>query len=1020
MRSFLWLVAFLLGLSSLPCAVASGVHIDATTRNNTASSQPVTLYNSSFPPLTVRTKTGASAVTKNAADELACYLSQMAGQAFPREEVGSTPTEGIIVGTLQEFPDASLNAPLAIYNSIDGKEAYAIRSEGSVLKIIGTTDRGASHGVYRLLEELGCRWFFQSETWEIIPSNTNISFVRNITDRPAFLSRNISYNYAFSGQGHPGGNGRSDLGDFNDWARRNGMSGSFGVNTGHANYAMMSNPAFKAQMDLHPEYWALVGGTRAVNGQFEYGNPGLRQLIVDFAIQYFLDNPGADMVSIDPADGFGASQSPEALAYATENDAPFKMANQVALALRAAYPGQNKMVGLYAYNWHSDPPAFALEPEVYIQLTTAYNGGAYSLTQLLQLWPQKVKNLGFYDYYSIWAWDGDRWPGGRAGSKNYITNRIASFKAANEASGAVATSMQAEAANNWGLHGRTYYLADKLLWNPDLDSEAVLEDFYTKAFGSGSAHMKAYYAQQDNPPLPTKGRYKILFESVHAASQATLGDAPVQKRIDDIKTYLIFEYMNRRINLAEDPTERALWNNRLWKWAYRTRFTYMDYWGAMVQVGNGIAPTEPWNDNTPVTHVETETWFQEALAYYPAPDTIPTRRTFSQNLKRVNLGGTNVGYLSPLFQDQGGGTHIFMYSDGSPLQIRSNCYRIYSGNQRSWTVRNSAGTVVATGVPPSVSNNVNPPETWTTLTIPVAAPGVYEFTYNDLGGDLWRFEVDPSQTIAYPTTAQMGTTTLYRDSPELYLYVPLGATEFNYYFAETIFSHQPHFVIDPNGVKRKEVKSSDSQSYIKVMVPPGTDGKAWKIIKDPALYEGFGLGAFDFFDVPNVLSPSQARMLVPEDLVISDGLTLVPDTPVTPTPTPTPTPGDQYSPLPAPFSWVGGNLFKYGGTSGANLPMGSCTEAAPCEVSAADTTGYHILLTNAGSTSAVVSSTATWDGGSITGTETVVAADQWNPGSTQWSFNIGNSWGNVLSWSSKVVKITVTAGGASQSKYYQF
>lgn len=84
--------------------------------------------------------------------------------------------------------------------------------------------------------------------------------------------------------------------------------------------------------------------------------------MIDWAIRYFQNNPTADMVSVDPADGTGMSESPEALAYATANDAPFKLANEVAVAVRNAFPGQNKMVGLLAYNWHSDPPALLLNP----------------------------------------------------------------------------------------------------------------------------------------------------------------------------------------------------------------------------------------------------------------------------------------------------------------------------------------------------------------------------------------------------------------------------------------------------------------------------------------------------------------------------------------------------------------------------------------------------------------------------------------------------------------------------------
>ena len=167
-------------------------------------------------------------------------------------------------------------------------------------------------------------------------------------------------------------NPRSAASDYADWSRRNHMAGSFVTNTGHAYETIARENA--AEFAVHPEYWALVDGKRT-GPQFELGNPGLRKLVIDWAVDYFKKNPTADMVSVDPADGAGVSQSEEAKAYGNASDSAFKLANEVAVALQNAYPAQNKMVGLYAYNWHSDPPPFALEPNVYIQLTMAFNGG---------------------------------------------------------------------------------------------------------------------------------------------------------------------------------------------------------------------------------------------------------------------------------------------------------------------------------------------------------------------------------------------------------------------------------------------------------------------------------------------------------------------------------------------------------------------------------------------------------------------------------------------------------------------
>lgn len=856
-----------------PC-FASGVNINSTTRNNSSTST-FTLCSSTVAAKPIQVMYGAGPATLKAADELKTYLTRMSGQTFVVQTVSGLPTTGIVVGTLAQFPDTALNTPLAISNGIDGKEAYAIRTTSTRLRIIGQTDKAVSHGVYRLLEELGCRWFFQSDAWEIVPPKTSVTFNRNITDRPEYLARRIWYAWGlFHDYLHPGGATRNASTDYADWSRRNRMDGSFYVNTGHSYESITSQ--YAAEFAAHPEYWALVNGVRQ-GPNIEWGNPAVRQLVINYCINYFQANPNADMVSVDPADSSATSTSPEALAYASKNDAPFKLANEVAVALRAAFPGQNKMVGLYAYIWHSDPPAFNLEPEVYVQLT-GIPGGNLTYGQLLQQWPQKCRNLGFYSYYTTYLWDRDRWPGGMAGNKNNIVNQQATYNTANDASNAYATSVDAEAGNSWALHGRNYYLANKLMWNTTSNPDTILQDFYTKSFGAGAGNMKNYFLMQDNPGPIVPGTYRKAFNYVHSAAQQTLTDAAVQARIDDIKIYLCFEYLSKRMDSATTTTEQTAWRDKIWKWVYRTRYSYMNHWEAIRQswIYDNGDPNAPWRDNTPVTHNEIETLFQEGRNYYPV-QTLPTQINYSSTLQRVDLGGTYQAFAgsNAQYQDKGGGTRILMYSDGSPLTITTTCVLWYLGNQRNWTVKDQAGNVIATGVPLSDrTGNPPPSETDTNLTIPVPAPGVYEFTYTD-EFDLFRFTTPANQTIAMPTSWKPTSDTLTGAIADgMYFYVPKGHTQINYYF-RAASSAGPHQVVDPTGVVRKTVTWNDSGTNIKITVPTGMDGKAWKMTSIPnSAY--FGFGAFQFYDCPNVMSPSQARMLIPQDLVASDGLTVVP------------------------------------------------------------------------------------------------------------------------------------------------
>src|SRR5262249_42888902 len=156
-----------------------------------------------------------------------------------------------------------------------------------------------------------------------------------------------------------------------------------------------------------------------------------------------------------------------------------------------------KMVGMYAYSEHSDPPDFAMEPNVHVQLAAGYNYGRYSHEQLVELWPKVAKNFGGHLYISLWAADADKLPGGMAADLTRFQKMLREYLAGN------IRSMHMECGNNWGPHGRGYYVISKLLWNPDANVSEILADFYDRAFGPAAPAMKRYYERvaPDSHPL---------------------------------------------------------------------------------------------------------------------------------------------------------------------------------------------------------------------------------------------------------------------------------------------------------------------------------------------------------------------------------------------------------------------------------------------------------------------------------------------------------------------------------------
>ncbi|HPC28876.1 MAG TPA: hypothetical protein PLI50_01500, partial [bacterium] len=175
------------------CFAAYGFspHITNQTRNQYKSREIVVIAENGSAKLPIIISENADNVVKESANELAFYLEKITGAKF--EIKTNQSGSGIFLGTINEFPTISASEGLKIYDIFDGKEAYAIRTENKSIKLLGATSMGASYAAGRFLELIGCRFFFQSPVWTVVPKVSKITFNINETDRPEVLSRYLGY-----------------------------------------------------------------------------------------------------------------------------------------------------------------------------------------------------------------------------------------------------------------------------------------------------------------------------------------------------------------------------------------------------------------------------------------------------------------------------------------------------------------------------------------------------------------------------------------------------------------------------------------------------------------------------------------------------------------------------------------------------------------------------------------------------------------------------------------------------------
>ena len=292
---------------------------------------------------------------------------------------------------------------------------------------------------------------------------------------------------------------------------------------------------------------------------------------------------------------------------------------------------------------------------------------------------------------------------------------------------------------------------------------------------------------------------------------------------------------------------------------YRTRYSYMDHWEALRQ--NSIKEDQlppntpkPWKVDAPVTHEEIQKGFAEGLAYFPDLK-VPTELKFSTDLVAVNLGGQPVA-TSQRYQE--GALYAYLSLHGEPLKINVQAGDAYGGLRQIYTISDAKGTVLKTGKPQ--------PKELVEFSFAVPAPGVYYLDFHDHGAYSEVF-LAADQIVALPVRDR-GFRAM-RAVPEMWFYVPKGTRQIEYYFKREAWQFGgAHQIVDPSGRVANEVDVDGD--YVFVPVPPGMDGKAWKI-GGPS----FGLGRFIFFNVPNYLSPSSAQMLVPREVAIKDRLEIL-------------------------------------------------------------------------------------------------------------------------------------------------
>jgi hypothetical protein len=372
----------------------------------------------------------------------------------------------------------------------------------------------------------------------------------HVPGRLQITSQRPLFNTFFPQYGYPKRllNGSWQENEWENWSKKNAFSAPYKLN-GHAWQAVIERN--KEVFQRRPELLAEVNGKRlgyAKTSKFCVSDKDLQALFIRDRIKAFEDaqNPGG-AVSVEPSDGGGFCECSECKKLGSISNQVFHLANLTAKALRSRFP--NGKVNLLAYYLHTDPPGFALEPNVHVTVIPEGFHNKYDPDVILNLWAQKTKHLTYYEYFSIPQWRGDL---PRLHMQNYL-HRMDLVRKLGYQGFWFETGLNLNAAI-------ALQLFNQLWLNPQLTWTDVSEQFLRASFEGSYVPMKRLFTRWWHTWIPEQEVAMALNDLSEATALARSKDE--RERLADLKAYVryIILYQEWEKDVKNEKTAAAVFN----------------------------------------------------------------------------------------------------------------------------------------------------------------------------------------------------------------------------------------------------------------------------------------------------------------------------------------------------------------------------------------------------------------------------------------------------------------------------
>ena len=354
------------------------------------------------------------------------------------------------------------------------EDGFSIITRDKKLIIAGGKGKGLLYGVYTFLEKyLGCRMYSSSVVK--IPEMGNIIIGQiNDTQVPLIKFREDYYRDVYDPA-------------FLDWHKLDSHRDDWGswVHT----FSSLIPP--EKYFDEHPEYFSMLDGKRVPHTQLCLTDTNVFRIVVESLQKNINENPDANYWSVSQNDTYGFCQCPECKAIDKKEGSP--SGSVIAFVNQVAVEFPDKTISTLAYQYSRAAPK-SLKPagNVNIMLCSIEcNRSKPILTDTLSSlfrkdvedWGKITDNIIIWDYVIQFRNLVSPFPNLRVLQPNIRffveNNTTAMFQQGNRETGGEFAELRA-------------YLIAKLLWDPYLDIDSVMNDFLSGYYEEAGSYIRKY------------------------------------------------------------------------------------------------------------------------------------------------------------------------------------------------------------------------------------------------------------------------------------------------------------------------------------------------------------------------------------------------------------------------------------------------------------------------------------------------------------------------------------------------